>query len=73
MREGEKAKKILPDDATIRLNIANILGKLERFEKAEAEFKRAAELDPTNPTIFTNLGREKINFLINFNYMNFIN
>lgn len=56
LEQAKSAVKLLPNDATISLNIANILGKLERFADAEIEFQRAAALDPTNPTIFTNLG-----------------
>ncbi|XP_011306647.1 transmembrane and TPR repeat-containing protein 4 [Fopius arisanus] len=53
---GEKAMELFPEDALIRLNIANILGKLGRFPEAEEEFRNALRLDPRNPTIFTNLG-----------------
>ncbi|XP_015120113.1 protein O-mannosyl-transferase TMTC4 [Diachasma alloeum] len=56
LEKGEKAMELFPEDAVIRLNIANILGKLGKFPEAEEEFRNALRLDPRNPTIFTNLG-----------------
>lgn len=54
--KGKIAMGLIQNDPTIHLNVANILGKLERFSEAEVEFQHAAALDNTNPTIYTNLG-----------------
>lgn len=54
--KGKEALKLFPDDASIHLNIANILGKLGSFLEAEIEFKISINLDRHNPLIYTNLG-----------------
>ncbi|KAK0090426.1 hypothetical protein PV326_004130 [Microctonus aethiopoides] len=54
--KGKIAMGLFQNDPRIHLNVANILGKLERFSEAEVEFQHAAALDNTNPTIYTNLG-----------------
>ncbi|XP_063991527.1 protein O-mannosyl-transferase TMTC4 isoform X4 [Diachasmimorpha longicaudata] len=56
LEKGKQAVELFPEDAVIRLNIANIWGKLGKFPEAEEEFKNAMRLDPRNPTILTNLG-----------------
>lgn len=60
LKVGRTALKFIPTDATVRFNIANILGKEGRFEEAEVEFKEAISREPTNPSIITNLGGKKI-------------
>lgn len=63
----EKAQEVipvvlneLPDSPSINFAIANIYGKLERYEEAEKHFKKAIKLfgDRVQAIHFANLGKE---------------
>src|SRR5215469_9686297 len=48
LRELEKAKELLPNEARIYVTIGAIGRRTARFQEAETNFKRAVELDPRN-------------------------
>ncbi|XP_015604969.1 transmembrane and TPR repeat-containing protein 4 isoform X2 [Cephus cinctus] len=54
-----EALKLIPDDASIYFNMANILGKAGKFVEAEKYFNGAISRDANNPTFYTNLGINK--------------
>jgi len=53
---GKDAILVLPDDASIHFNLANVLGKLGEFEESEKHFMKAILENDHNPTYFANLG-----------------
>lgn len=46
-----------PKAASLHFNMANTLGKLRQFEKAEKHFLEALNLSPNNALYYSNLGR----------------
>jgi TolB-like protein/Tfp pilus assembly protein PilF len=48
LKELERAKELLPNDARIYVTIGAIDRRTARFQEAETNFRRAAELDPRN-------------------------
>ena len=48
LKELEKAKELLPNEARIYVTIGAIDRRTARFQEAETNFRRAAELDPRN-------------------------
>jgi len=48
LKELEKAKELLPNDARIYVTIGAIDRRTARFQEAETNFRRGAELDPRN-------------------------
>ena len=48
LKELEKAKELLPNDARIYVTIGAIDRRTARFQEAETNFSRGAELDPRN-------------------------
>lgn len=41
-----RAIAMLPNEARLRVNFGDVLGRLNRFDEAEAEFRKAFELNP---------------------------
>lgn len=52
----KEARKTSPKDLNLLLNEAQLYIKLEQMDKFGALMQEAVELDPTNPTLFYNLG-----------------
>ena len=48
LKELEKAKELLPNEARIYVTIGAIDRRSARLQEAETNFKRAVELDPRN-------------------------
>jgi adenylate cyclase len=48
LQELELAKKLLPNEARVYVNIGAVDRRTARWEEAETNFKRAVELDPRN-------------------------
>jgi TolB-like protein/Tfp pilus assembly protein PilF len=48
LKELERAKELLPNDARIYVTIGAIDRRTARFQEAETNFRRAAQLDPRN-------------------------
>lgn len=56
LQTANEALKFIPKHASLYVNIGNILGKKEKFEEAEIQFKLAMSINPTDPLVYTNLG-----------------
>ena len=52
----QEARKANPKDINLLLNEAQLYIKLEKMDKFGALMEEAIQLDPTNPTLFFNLG-----------------
>ncbi len=52
----EEAREIYPNDVNLILDQANIYYKLEQMDKFGESMELAINLDPSNPTLFFNLG-----------------
>ena len=48
LKELERAKELLPNEARIYVTIGAVDRRTRRFQEAETNFRRAAELDPRN-------------------------
>lgn len=46
----------LPNEPALHFNLANTLGKLNRYQESESHFLMATNLDPTNANYWANLG-----------------
>lgn len=57
---GKTALMHNPMSAALHFSIANSLGKVRQFEKAEKHFLEALNLNPKNALYFSNLGKHKI-------------
>ena len=55
----QEARKANPKDVNLILNEAQLYIKLDKMDKFGALMEEAVKLDPTNPTLFFNLGVEK--------------
>jgi len=69
---GKEALIHLPNEAGLHFNLANTLGKLKHFSRAEQHFLKASQLDPQNAKYHANLGKIKNNFSLLkkvFNYL----
>jgi protein O-mannosyl-transferase len=53
---GKEALNHLPNEAGLHFNLANTLGKLKQFARAEKHFLKATELDSQNAKYHANLG-----------------
>lgn len=53
---GEEALQALPNEPGLHFNLANTLGKVRQFERAEHHFLRATALEPANAKYHANLG-----------------
>lgn len=56
LRLGRKALMYNPKSPTLHFSIANTLGKMQQFEKAEKHFLEALHLSPLNALYYSNLG-----------------
>lgn len=56
-----EGRRMLPDSALVWLNSGVFLGEQRRFGEAARFLQRAAELDPTKPTAYKNLGVALLN------------
>lgn len=56
LKYSDVALTFLPNDTNILFSKANSLGKLSRFEEAEAIFKQIIELEPKKPLFYANIG-----------------
>jgi serine/threonine-protein kinase len=56
LRELEKAKELLPNEARIYVTIGAIDRRTDRFREAETNFRRAVELDPRNFIVLMEAG-----------------
>jgi Flp pilus assembly protein TadD len=54
---GEEALQALPNEPGLHFNLANTLGKVRQFERAEHHFLRATALEPANAKYHANLGK----------------
>lgn len=52
----EEAQKRLPNNSLVSLSVGNVKRRLGRWEDAETNYRKAAELDPRNLQIFEALG-----------------
>jgi len=46
----------IKDDASVRTNLAIAFSAVKRYADAEAQYQRAVEIDPGNPSRYSNLG-----------------
>lgn len=53
----EEARKRLPNDSLIALSAGNVKRRLGRWQDAEVDYRKAAELDPRNLQIFEAMGQ----------------
>nr|XP_053627022.1 protein O-mannosyl-transferase TMTC4-like isoform X2 [Cherax quadricarinatus] len=53
---ADKALRHLPNEPALHFNLANTLGKLNRYEESESHFLQATNLDPSNANYWANLG-----------------
>ncbi|XP_045600678.2 LOW QUALITY PROTEIN: protein O-mannosyl-transferase TMTC4 [Procambarus clarkii] len=53
---ADKALRHLPNEPALHFNLANTLGKLNRYEESESHFLQATKLDPSNANYWANLG-----------------
>jgi tetratricopeptide (TPR) repeat protein len=56
LQELELAKQLLPNEARVYVNIGAVDRRTARWQEAEANFKRAAELDPRNFIVLMEAG-----------------
>ena len=56
LTELELAKRLLPNEARVYVNLGAIDRRTARWAEAEANFKRAVELDPRNWVVLTEAG-----------------
>jgi TolB-like protein/class 3 adenylate cyclase/Tfp pilus assembly protein PilF len=56
LQELELAKQLLPNEARVYVNIGAVDRRTERWKEAEANFTRAAELDPRNFIVLMEAG-----------------
>jgi TolB-like protein/class 3 adenylate cyclase/Tfp pilus assembly protein PilF len=54
--EMELARKLLPNDARVYVNIGAVDRRTARFQEAETNFKRAVDLDPRNFVVLLEAG-----------------
>lgn len=54
---GQTALIYNPKAAVLHFSIANTLGKLQKFEKAEGHFLEAISLNKNNALYYSNLGK----------------
>lgn len=54
---GNTALMYNPMSAALHFSIANTLGKVQDFEKAEKHFLEALNLNPNNALYYSNLGK----------------
>lgn len=57
LRLGRKSLMYNPKSPALHFSIANTLGKIQQFEKAEKHFLEAIHLSPHNALYYSNLGR----------------
>ncbi|XP_045129547.1 protein O-mannosyl-transferase TMTC4-like isoform X4 [Portunus trituberculatus] len=53
---ADQALKHLPNEPALHFNLANTLGKLNRYQESESHFLLATTLDPSNANYWANLG-----------------
>jgi protein O-mannosyl-transferase len=56
LKYSEIALNFLPNDTNILFSKANTLGKMSRYEEAEAIFKRIIDAEPTKSIFYANIG-----------------
>ncbi len=61
-----EAQKRLPNSSYLMLNLAFVLRRLNRWEEAEVNYKKALELDPRDVSLLTSLGGEFYGYLRRF-------
>lgn len=82
---GKEAVKLFPNDPTPYFNLANVMGKADRYKESEQYFLKAIQLSGNSPVakMYANLGKEICNitrltlkgkkcggFFIHFLYLN---
>ena len=63
----KQAQAKVPNNSYLLQNLAFVLRRLGRWQEAEANFKKALELDPRDVTLLSSIGREFYNYLRRFN------
>lgn len=57
---GKEAVKLFPNDPTPYFNLANVMGKADRYKESEQYFLKAIQLSGNSPVakMYANLGKE---------------
>ena len=62
----KQAQARMPNSSYVLENLAFVLRRLGRWDEAEAQFKKALELDPRDVTLLSSVGAEFYNYLRRF-------
>ncbi len=62
----KEAQKRLPNNSYLLQNLAFVLRRLNRWQEAEVNFKKALELDPRDVSLLTSMGGEFYSYLRRF-------
>jgi tetratricopeptide (TPR) repeat protein len=62
----KQAEALLPNNSYLLQNMGFVLRRLGRWEEAEANYKKALEIDPRNGTLLSSMGGEFYNYLRRF-------
>lgn len=62
----KRAETLLPNNSYLLQNLGFVLRRLNRWQDAELEYKKALELDPRDVSLLSSMGGEFYNFLRRF-------
>lgn len=65
---GKEAVKLFPNDPTPYFNLANVMGKADRYKESEQYFLKAIQLSGNSPVakMYANLGKELYDITISW-------